>query len=258
VEYYDRKDFEKSLQNSFKSLEFYNKLPKKESETERAKLYSQIGLVYKTQKTFDKALQYYVMALDIKESSGMNYEDKVPTYESIGEVYDKKGEPNKAIEYYTKCINVLKSLHGDKHPKVISLSTRIFELRPQIKPQAKPATQQQQSKPATNNTQQQQARPNPQPQQNYQQHRPNTQQAQAKPNNTGANIQSHVQAESQLNYDLFANYLFNGKGPNLGTQQSQPQYNHPQQSQYQISSNQNSSSKKSQDDFSKWKDLLNM
>ncbi|MBI4946098.1 MAG: tetratricopeptide repeat protein [Bacteroidetes bacterium] len=74
--------------------------------------YRSIGIVHSDQSNYDKAIEYYLKALKIKEESGDN-KGMSDCYTNIGIVHYYQGLYDKAIEYYLKSLKI-KEESGDK------------------------------------------------------------------------------------------------------------------------------------------------
>lgn len=107
----------------------YQQLGQKQSIS---KIYNNIGIVYKSQKNLQKALDYLQKALKQQQLNG---EQTVPvTMTNIGAVYFELQNDAKAFEYYTAALKVfsnientrglalLKSYLGDYYKKEKSVS----------------------------------------------------------------------------------------------------------------------------------------
>ena len=82
-----------------------------------ARLYHRIGWSYKDLGDYNKALEYYGKALEIKESKlGKDHTDTAATYNNIAGVYDANGDYDKALEYYGKALKIVESKLGKDHP----------------------------------------------------------------------------------------------------------------------------------------------
>jgi tetratricopeptide (TPR) repeat protein len=82
-----------------------------------ARLYHRIGWSYNDLGDYNKALEYYGKALEIKKSKlGKDDTDTAATYNNIGEVYYAKGDYDKALEYFKKALKINESKLGKDHP----------------------------------------------------------------------------------------------------------------------------------------------
>ena len=82
-----------------------------------ATFYNNIGAVYAHQGRFQKALELYVKALEIRQQ-GCDSTDLAASYNNIGGVYADMGNFALAIENYTKGLSLWKSVLGNIHPYV--------------------------------------------------------------------------------------------------------------------------------------------
>ena len=78
--------------------------------------YNFIGVVYWKLGEYDKALEFYNKALEIrKEVLGEKHTDTAMSYNNIGAVYENLGDYDKALEYYFKALEIYKAVLGEKH-----------------------------------------------------------------------------------------------------------------------------------------------
>ena len=88
--------------------------------------YNNIGLVYKNQGDYDKALECYFKALEIWEKVlGKEHPDTSISYNNIGAVYDSQGDYAKALEYYFKALEIREKVLGKEHPDTATLYNNI-------------------------------------------------------------------------------------------------------------------------------------
>ncbi|MBQ2303223.1 MAG: tetratricopeptide repeat protein [Bacteroidales bacterium] len=81
--------------------------------------YNNIGIVYDNLGDYDKALEYYFKALEIKKAVlGENNADTAGSYNNIGLVYKNLGDYNKALEYHNKALEIRKDVLGENHPDI--------------------------------------------------------------------------------------------------------------------------------------------
>ena len=79
--------------------------------------YNNIGIVYKAQGDYPKALEYYGKALSIIERVlGKDHPSTAIDYNNIGSVYDDQGDYPKALEYYDKALSIKERVLGKDHP----------------------------------------------------------------------------------------------------------------------------------------------
>ena len=79
--------------------------------------YNGIGMVYRNQGEYDKALGYYHKAIEIREKAlGMNHRDTATSYNDIGGVYKDMGDYDNALKYYFKALEIRKIILGTDHP----------------------------------------------------------------------------------------------------------------------------------------------
>jgi len=68
-----------------------------------------IGVIYDDQGNPDKALEYYLQSLEIKEE--INYKSGIATsLNNIGLIYKNQGNPDKALEYYLQSLEINKEI----------------------------------------------------------------------------------------------------------------------------------------------------
>ena len=89
-----------------------------QEETETlASVFHNLGYGYNAMGNYDKALEYFEKALEIRESKlGKDHPSTASTYNNIGEVYRAKGDYDKALEYYGKAMEIKESKLGKDHP----------------------------------------------------------------------------------------------------------------------------------------------
>ena len=92
--------------------------------------YNNIGLVYKAQGDYAKALEYYGKALSIKESVlGEDHPSTATSYNNIGLVYKAQGEYAKALEYLEKALAIFNAKLGSEHPNAKSARNNIEAIK---------------------------------------------------------------------------------------------------------------------------------
>lgn len=75
-----------------------------------------IGYVYSIQEDHDKALHYYLKAIEILGPSANNDKHLIECYNNIGYVYSAQGKYDQALEYLEKALNISKKINGSEHP----------------------------------------------------------------------------------------------------------------------------------------------
>ena len=76
-----------------------------------------LAAVYNKQGNYEKALEYYDNALEVRERIlGSDHPDTAVTYNNIALVYQAQGEYKKALEYYGKVLEVRERVLGRGHP----------------------------------------------------------------------------------------------------------------------------------------------
>jgi len=68
-----------------------------------------IGIIYYFKGAYDKAVEYYIQALEIRENLG-NKAGIAKCYNNIGVVHWRQGNYDKAIEYYNQALKIYKEL----------------------------------------------------------------------------------------------------------------------------------------------------
>ncbi len=85
-----------------------------------AGLYGSIGIMYKNLLQYDKALEYYGLALDIrKRRLGENHMEVSNSYNNIGYLLYKKEQFDKALEIHNKALNIRQKLLDPHHLKIL-------------------------------------------------------------------------------------------------------------------------------------------
>lgn len=85
--------------------------------TNTAEAYNNIGVVYKNQGDYLKALEYHKKALEIDEKVlGTDHPGTATDYNNIGVAYDEKGDYPEALEYLKKSLELREKVLGTEHP----------------------------------------------------------------------------------------------------------------------------------------------
>ncbi|MBN2378245.1 tetratricopeptide repeat protein [candidate division WOR-3 bacterium] len=109
VDYLEKGDCKKALENFLKTLRIYEELGLKR---EIAGTNIHIGQIYMHQGKCDRALEYYQKAFVGFEDT--NYKRGIGiAYDSIGSVFYSKGNDEKALSYYLNSMNVFEEI-GDR------------------------------------------------------------------------------------------------------------------------------------------------
>ena len=78
--------------------------------------YGNIGLVYRNLGDYNKALDYYFKALEIrKDVLGEKHPNTAGTYGNIGVVYHNLEDYDKVLEFYNKALEIDKDVLGENH-----------------------------------------------------------------------------------------------------------------------------------------------
>ena len=73
--------------------------------------------MYDNQGDYDKALEYLLKALAIREKVlGTEHPSTATSYNNIGMVYDNQGDYDKALEYFQKASEICEKVFGPEHP----------------------------------------------------------------------------------------------------------------------------------------------
>ena len=84
---------------------------------ETAVTYNNIAGVYKAKGEYDRALVYYLKALEVKETKlGKDHPDTATTYNNIAGVHYAKCEYDKALDYHKKALEIREVKLGKDHP----------------------------------------------------------------------------------------------------------------------------------------------
>ena len=91
-----------------------------------ATTYNDIGLTFKKQGDYLKALEYYFKAVDIrKKILGKEHLDTATSYNNIGETYRSHKDYPKALEYLQKALDIRKKILGKEHPSTATTYNNI-------------------------------------------------------------------------------------------------------------------------------------
>ena len=88
-----------------------------EEHPDTANSYNNIGYVYGAKGDYDRAFEYILKALAIREKVlGEEHPDTASSYNNIGVVYNAKGDYDRELEYYLKALAIREKVLGEKHP----------------------------------------------------------------------------------------------------------------------------------------------
>lgn len=87
------------------------------NEMDKAAGYDSIARASLEAGNYDRALEYYQKALDIRERVlGKNHPDTAGTYNNIATAHHDKGDDDRALEYYVKALAIFERVLGPDHP----------------------------------------------------------------------------------------------------------------------------------------------
>ncbi|GHU15706.1 hypothetical protein FACS189441_7740 [Betaproteobacteria bacterium] len=110
--FYSTADYDKAISSYTKAIEFAEK-----DSIDLAFLDNNIGLVYKCQGDYSKALEWHEKALAIREKVlGKEHPDTATSYNNIALVYNKQGDYPKALEWHEKALVIYEKVLGKEHP----------------------------------------------------------------------------------------------------------------------------------------------
>jgi len=109
VFYWQKADYSKSLEHSFKALKMNEELG---SKYRMAGNLSNIGIIYDKQGDYPKALEYFFRSLKIQEELG-NKPGIASALANIGIIYKEQFDYQKALEYYNGALKLGEEI-GDK------------------------------------------------------------------------------------------------------------------------------------------------
>ena len=86
------------------------------SEDVKANVFNQLGLSYQGIDDYPKAMEYYLMALKIRQRIlGEEHLDVAISYNNVGVLYRKMGDHKKALEYQLKALDINQMVLGKEH-----------------------------------------------------------------------------------------------------------------------------------------------
>ena len=90
--------------------------------------YTNIGIVYKRQGQYERALEYYQKALEIYiKVSGQEHPDVAVSYQNLAAVYQSQGNHVQTKEMATKAYHIFLKKLGPDHPQTQSLKPFVDE-----------------------------------------------------------------------------------------------------------------------------------
>lgn len=132
--YWQKGDNEKAIQHYVQSLRLSEELIKsgqKDANGEKCRSLNNIGIVYANMKNFDKGIEYFKKALEIKISIGAEQKSVANSYNNIGNLYYEKKILDSAETYFNKALKIRDQL-GDKRG-IASSHTNIGQLEEERK-----------------------------------------------------------------------------------------------------------------------------
>jgi len=110
-----------SIDTTLNRVEIYN-----EKITE---FWDNLGMLYKHNGAYDKALPYYVKVMKIrKKVLGEEHPDTAISYGNLAGLYRSKGEYDKAEPLYKKALEIYKKVLGEEHPSTATSYNNLAEL----------------------------------------------------------------------------------------------------------------------------------
>ena len=88
-------------------------------DPEYSEAYNNLGLAYRSNGDYDRAIEYYQKALKIDlKQLGPDHPNVATRYNNLGVAFDNKGDHDRAIEYYQKSLKIGMKQLGPDHPDV--------------------------------------------------------------------------------------------------------------------------------------------
>ncbi len=88
-----------------------------EDNKEKSILYNNLAGLYRSQGDYQKAEEFYLKALKIREEVlGTNHPDTATTYNNLALLYRSQGDYQKAEEFYLKALKITEEILGTNHP----------------------------------------------------------------------------------------------------------------------------------------------
>ena len=95
--------------------------------------YNNIGVVYRHQGNYNKALEYLNKALDIRvKVLGLEHSKTAISYRNIGKIYEYQGAYTQALEYQNKALKIFEKILGKEHEQTKEIIEIITNLEKQI------------------------------------------------------------------------------------------------------------------------------
>jgi tetratricopeptide (TPR) repeat protein len=89
---------------------------------ELARIYNNLGILYKSKGDSRRAEEYYLKCLSIREEVlPANHPDLATIYNNLGNLYSDKGDSRRAEEYYLKCLSIMEEVLPANHPNLATI-----------------------------------------------------------------------------------------------------------------------------------------
>ncbi|CAF3360919.1 unnamed protein product [Rotaria sp. Silwood2] len=101
-----------------KAEEVYTVLLEQTSDpTMKVHYYHQLGCIQNNQGEYEKAIEYYIKALEIcRDALPSDHPDLAASYNNIGEVYRNMSDYSKALSFYEKAFEIHRKILPPNHP----------------------------------------------------------------------------------------------------------------------------------------------
>lgn len=105
-------NYQEALRFYFESIKINQRIPEKRGSLDAN--YNNIGLIYQEMDLFEKAIEYHLKALEIREET-QNFATQMASYNNLGVCYKELNNFNKSRESFQKSI----SLSNQSHDKMV-------------------------------------------------------------------------------------------------------------------------------------------
>ena len=111
--------FEEALNHYQKVIDISRQISMQPLDARLSSTYSNIGVICKLSKDYDKALKYFRLVLQIDQNAKTPDQLEIAVdYNNIGSVFDEQNKYTEALEYYQKALEI-KSVHlPSSHPSL--------------------------------------------------------------------------------------------------------------------------------------------